>query len=132
MKKLITVVGAIIENENREILCALRSPSMTLQNLWEFPGGEVEPVENLKKAVEREIRKELGCKVEFLSVFHDSTHEYDDIIVNLITIKCKLISGTPVANEHSKLLWLKRENLHSLLWAPADMPAVIQLASENV
>ena len=132
MKKLVKVVGAIIENEDREILCALRSPSMTLQNLWEFPGGEVEPVENLKKAVEREIRKELGCKVEFLSVFHDSTHEYDDIIVNLITIKCKLISGTPVKNEHSKLLWLRRESLLSLKWTSADIPAVLLLSLEKV
>ena len=53
MKKLVKVVGAIIENEDREILCALRSPSMSLPNLWEFPGGKVETNETLKEAVER-------------------------------------------------------------------------------
>lgn len=42
MKKLIKVVGAVIENENNEILCALRSPKMSLPNMWEFPGGKVE------------------------------------------------------------------------------------------
>lgn len=51
--------------------------------------------------------------------------------VNLITIKCKLISGTPTANEHSKLIWLKKENLDSLKWAPADIPAVMQLICET-
>ena len=36
MKKNIKVVAAIIENENNEILCALRAPNMTLPNMWNF------------------------------------------------------------------------------------------------
>lgn len=132
MKKLIKVVGAVIENENNEILCALRSPKMSLPNMWEFPGGKVEKDENLKQAIEREIKEELGCKVQYSYIFNDNTHEYDTFIVNLITVKCKLISGTPTASEHSKLIWLKRENLPSLKWAPADVPAVLQLVSEKV
>lgn len=132
MKKLIKVVGAVIENENNEILCALRSPKMSLPNMWEFPGGKVEKDENLKQAIEREIKEELGCKVQYSDIFNDNTHEYDTFTVNLITVKCKLISGTPTASEHSKLIWLKRENLPSLKWAPADVPAVLQLVSEKV
>lgn len=130
MKKLVRVVAAVIENENNEILCALRSPCMTLPNFWEFPGGKIEKDESLKDAVEREIKEELSCGVEFLSVFNDNTHEYDTFIVNLITVKCKLIQDTPTAGEHSKLIWLKRENLNSLKWAPADIPAVKQLVEE--
>ena len=53
MKKSIKVVAAIIENENNEILCALRSPSMSLPNMWEFPGGKVEEGESLGAAIER-------------------------------------------------------------------------------
>lgn len=132
MKKLIKVVGAIIENENKEILCALRSPRMSLPNMWEFPGGKIEKDESLKEAIEREIQEELGCIVEYDHVFNDNTHEYNSFIVNLITVKCKLISGTPKATEHSKLIWLKRENLPSLKWAPADIPAAEQLSLEKV
>lgn len=127
MKKIIKVVGAIIENENQEILCALRSPIMTIANRWEFPGGKMEENENIKETIEREIKEELQCDVEFISLFNDNTHEYENFTVNLITAKCKLISGTPIATEHSKLIWLKRENLLSLNWAPADLPAVHQL-----
>ena len=83
MKKLIKVVGAIIENENNEILCALRSPKMALPNLWEFPGGKIEVSETLKEAIEREIKEELACDVEFIDIFNDNTHEYDKFIVNL-------------------------------------------------
>lgn len=132
MKKLVRVVGAIIENENNEILCALRSPEMSLGNFWEFPGGKIEKDEDLKKAIEREIKEELNCDIEFTGLFNDNTHEYDTFIINLITVKCRLVHGTPTASEHSKLLWLKRENLVSLKWAPADIPAVEQLISEKV
>lgn len=131
MKKLLKVVGAVIENENNEILCALRSPNMSLPNMWEFPGGKVEKGENLKQAIEREIREELDCNIKAFDVFNENTHEYDNFVVNLITVKCKLASGKPTANEHSKLIWLKRENLLSLKWAPADVPAAMQLAEEK-
>lgn len=131
MKKLVKVVGAIIENENNEILCALRSPDMSLPNLWEFPGGKLEAGESYKEAIEREIMEELGCSVRFIDIFNDNTHEYDAFIVNLVTVKCILVSGTPTASEHSKLIWLKRENLNSLKWAPADIPAVEDLIEEK-
>ena len=132
MKKLIKVVGAIIENQDNEILCALRSPRMTLPNMWEFPGGKIEGEETIKEAIEREIKEELSCTVEFIDNFNDSTYEYDTFIVNLITVKCCLKASTPVAHEHSKLIWLHRDNLLSLKWAPADIEAVEQLLSEEV
>lgn len=132
MKKLIKVVGAIIENDKNEILCALRSPEMNLPNLWEFPGGKVEQNESLSEAIEREIQEELKFSIEYKELFNDNTHEYEKFIVNLITIKCKLVAGAPIATEHSKIIWLKRENLKSLKWAPADIPTVVQLIKEKV
>ncbi|MFC0273000.1 (deoxy)nucleoside triphosphate pyrophosphohydrolase [Metabacillus herbersteinensis] len=131
MKKTIKVVAAIIENEQNEILCALRSLSMTLPNMWEFPGGKVEKNEDIYSALEREIHEELDIKIETKNLYHDNTHEYDSFIVNLICIKCGITAGTPVASEHSKLIWLNIENLDSLKWAPADIPAVEQLINEN-
>lgn len=132
MKKKVKVVGAIIENENNEILCALRSINMSIPNLWEFPGGKVEENEDLHSAIIREVKEELDCKIEVLGIFHDNVHEYENIIVNLITIKCKIVGGNLVAKEHDKLIWLKRENLPSLLWAPADIPAVKLLVTEDL
>ncbi|MED4206941.1 (deoxy)nucleoside triphosphate pyrophosphohydrolase [Neobacillus mesonae] len=132
MKKHVKVVAAIIENDQQEILCALRSPVMSIPNMWEFPGGKVEANEDIYSALEREISEELDCKIEtYKEVFNDNTHEYDTFIINLISIKCRVVEGTPSASEHSKLLWLKRENLESLKWAPADIPAVEQLIQEK-
>ncbi|MCH3964463.1 MAG: (deoxy)nucleoside triphosphate pyrophosphohydrolase [Clostridium sp.] len=132
MKKLLKVVGAIIENKDKEILCALRSPKMSLPNRWEFPGGKIEQGETFKQAIEREIREELSCTVEFIDVFNNSIYEYEKFTVNLITVKCKLISGTPTKNEHSKLIWMPKENLPSLNWAPVDIPTMKKLLQEKV
>jgi 8-oxo-dGTP diphosphatase len=131
MKKKVKVVAAIIENEKEEILCALRSPEMLIPNQWEFPGGKVEADEDIYTALKREIHEELDCEVETDEVFNDHTHEYETFIINLIAIKCKVVKGTPTKSEHSKLIWLKRENLSSLNWAPADIPAVEQLINEK-
>ena len=124
MKKTIKVVGAIIENNNNEILCALRSKDMSLPMMWEFPGGKIEEGESVNEAIIREIKEELDCNIEAISIFNDNTHEYENIIVNLITVKCTLINGIPKAKEHTKLLWLPVDYLESLNWAPADIPSV--------
>lgn len=131
MKKTVRVVGAMIENELGEILCALRSKDMSMPNLWEFPGGKIEINETIEDAIIREIYEELDCKIEFTEIFHEHTHEYEKVIVNLIVVKCKLLSGTPKANEHAKLMWLSPEYLTSLVWAPADIPAVNKIAENK-
>jgi 8-oxo-dGTP diphosphatase len=132
MKKLVKVVAAIIENEQNEILCALRSPEMSIPNMWEFPGGKVEANEDIYSALKREIDEELDCKIETANeVFNDNTHEYETFIINLLSIKCKVTEGIPIPSEHSKLIWLKRENLDSLKWAPADLSVVEQLIHEK-
>jgi 8-oxo-dGTP diphosphatase len=131
MKKTVKVVAAIIENDQNEILCALRSPHMAIPNMWEFPGGKVEPNEDIFTALKREIEEELHCMIETKELHNDIVHEYETFIINLIAIKCKIIGGTPLPTEHSKLIWLKRENLASLVWAPADIPAVELLIQEK-
>lgn len=131
MKKKLTVVAAIIENDIGEVLCALRSPKMSLPNHWEFPGGKVENGEDIFYALKREINEELHCTIETYDIFNEHTHEYESSIIHLITIKAKIMNGSPKATEHAKLIWLKKENLKSLVWAPADKPAVDLLVNDQ-
>lgn len=131
MKKRINVVGAIIENEVTEILCALRSSTMSLPSLWEFPGGKVDTEESEIEALKREIKEELLCEIDVVSPFDDYTHEYEKMIIRLITYKCRITQGTPTVTEHAKLIWLKREYLNSLVWAPADISTLDKLIKEQ-
>ena len=122
-------MGAIIENENKEILCALRSPEMTLPNYWEFPGGKIEKGESKEEALKREITEELGCVIKVFDHVEDTTYEYEKVIVRLETFMAKIISGVPVISEHAEIKWVTKENLSALNWAPADIPAIEKLSN---
>ncbi|WP_203247935.1 (deoxy)nucleoside triphosphate pyrophosphohydrolase [Sporosarcina beigongshangi] len=129
MKKTVHVVGAIIENDNKEILCALRGPEMTLPNYWEFPGGKIEQGESKEEALKREIQEELGCTIEVFDHVEDTTYEYEKVIVRLETFIAKVVSGIPKVSEHAELKWMTRQELPSLNWAPADIPAIEKLSN---
>lgn len=123
MKKEINVVGAVIESNNL-ILCAQRGPDKSLANLWEFPGGKIEPGESKRQALEREIHEELICIVEVNNKITTTRYEYNFGFVNLTTFHCKLISGEPTLTEHIDVKWVPYKRLKTLNWAPADIPTI--------
>lgn len=131
MKKEIHVVGAVIKSNNK-ILCAQRGPGKSLPYLWEFPGGKIEPGETDKEALEREIREELLCKIVVKKKVTTTLHEYDFGIVNLTTFECDLLEGEPSLTEHVAVKWLAVEELATLEWAPADIPAIEILMGQTM
>ena len=131
MKKTVHVVGAIIENDNKEIFCALRSPEMSLPNYWEFPGGKIEENETPKQALAREIKEEFNCEIAVGEKVEDTTYEYEKVIVRLETYMSTILNGTPTALEHADAKWVPRNQLLSLEFAPADIPAVEKLVNEK-
>lgn len=130
MKRKVSVVGAVIFNEKNEILCALRSPKMSLPNHWEFPGGKIHEGEKPQEALVREIEEEIGCLITVGERIEEVEHEYADIIVHLTTYKSFIDSGVPEAIEHRELKWININNLIKLKWAPADLPTVWRLKRE--
>ena len=131
MKKTVHVVGAIIENDNKEIFCALRSPKMSLPNFWEFPGGKIEENETPEQALAREIKEEFNCEIAVGKKVEDTTYEYEKVIVRLETYMSTILNGTPTALEHADAKWVPRNQLLSLDFAPADIPAVEKLIRET-
>lgn len=130
MKKQVHVVGAVIENEQGEVLAALRSPLMTLPNYWEFPGGKIETGETRQEALRREIQEELGCTITVEEAVEDTTYEYEKVIVRLETFMARIVEGQPMAAEHAELRWISKDQLHTLEWAPADIPAIEKLGNQ--
>jgi 8-oxo-dGTP diphosphatase len=129
MLKRITVVGAVITKDGL-VMCAQRGPEGNLPGMWEFPGGKVEPGETKEAALQREIAEELGCTIGVGDEIATTTHVYEFGEVTLTTFYCVLVDGTPKLSEHAALRWLPVDELDSLLWAPADVPAVNQIQTE--
>lgn len=123
MKKQINVVGAVIVRDGT-ILAAQRSSTMALPGLWEFPGGKIEPGESPEQALRRELQEELLCTVEVGGHVETTVHEYDFGVVTLTTFYSTLLIGEPSLTEHSEIRWLAASDLHTVEWAPADIPAV--------
>lgn len=127
MAKQVEVVGAVIVRDGR-ILCAQRGASGTLGGKWEFPGGKIEPGENARDALARELDEELRCAISVGECVTTTIHEYDFATVTLTTFMCRLVSGEPELTEHAAVVWLEPQDLPTLDWAPADVPAVKLLA----
>ena len=130
MGKQIKVVGAVMVRDGR-VLCAQRGPLGSLPGRWEFPGGKIEPGETARHALEREIAEELGCTVDVGAELTTTTHAYDFGEVTLTTYWCTLTSGALQLREHADVRWLPTQELESLDWAPADIPAVRMIVAQG-
>ncbi|WP_102707865.1 (deoxy)nucleoside triphosphate pyrophosphohydrolase [Terribacillus saccharophilus] len=130
MKKNIYVVGAVIKRDNK-ILCAQRGTEKSLPLKWEFPGGKIEKEETPEEALKREIIEEMQCSISIGEAIEDTTYEYDFGVVNLKTYYCDLVEGEPTLTEHVAIKWLAPEELSSLDWAPADIPAIDKIQLDH-
>ncbi|ULG73696.1 (deoxy)nucleoside triphosphate pyrophosphohydrolase [Macrococcus brunensis] len=129
MKKYIKVVGAVIIKDHK-ILCAQRSETMSLPLLWEFPGGKIEEGETPEAALVRELKEEMNCDIKVLNKVETTIYEYDFAIIELSTFYSELINGEVHLTEHKQIKWLPANDLESLEWAPADIPAVQKITKE--
>mgnify|MGYP003483307744 CR=1 FL=1 len=123
----IRVTAAIIKSytpDNQPIIFATQRGYGDFAGGWEFPGGKVEDNESPEQALVREIREELGCTIQVYRLVEDIEHEYEEMIVNLITYKARITVGNPNDKEHSQLKWVPIKQLDQLDWAPADQTTV--------
>jgi 8-oxo-dGTP diphosphatase len=120
---MIPVTCAIIE-QNNLVLVTQRGPSMSLPSKWEFPGGKIENGESEETSLLREIKEELGVDIRIKRRLAPNQHAYGSKTILLIPFACELLSGPILLAEHSQYLWVSRDKLLSLDWAPADVPIV--------
>ena len=119
------VAGAVIK-EGR-VLVALRPPHAPRGGCWELPGGKVEPGEDDRVALARELAEELSIRAEVGTRLDETTHAYPDLTIHLITY-IVTTTDTPIAAEHDAVRWIGPEALESLPWAAADraiLPALV-------
>jgi mutator protein MutT len=124
---VISVAAAIIRR-NQQLLLTRRKADVHLPNLWEFPGGKVEPGESLRAALQRELREELGIHADVLDEFYATTHHYPSRSVDLHFFNCTIIDGEPRAIEVAEFRWVNCTDLASYEFPEADRELVERLA----
>lgn len=126
-RAVIEVVAAVIEHEGLVLACR-RRPEKAAGGKWEFPGGQIEPLEAEEDALTREIREELG-----VDVIVRARIRTDDTLVGSQTIRLSCFFATVVDRlptrsvDHDQLRWLPAEDMVLLDWAAPDLPMVDQL-----
>jgi 8-oxo-dGTP diphosphatase len=123
-----TVVAAIIIN-NDEYLCMQRKPSKHdyISLKYEFPGGKIESGETKEQALSREISEELNLDIQIGPEFLTVDHEYPDFRITMHSFMCTSNDKSLTLKEHVAFNWLRKDQLHQLDWAAADVPIVDKL-----
>ena len=103
--KTINVVAGIIKKDNK-IFIAERGYG-EFKGMYEFPGGKIEPGEEPKDALKRELYEEMQAHIEVDSFFYHVHYEYSDfILVNLRIIgnfsNATIKTSTPCRNSSIK------------------------------
>lgn len=130
MSKIVTVVAALIKQDSNYLI-GLRSTGKFI-NLWEFPGGKVEPNEDHISALKREIYEEFDVEIEVLGLQKKIEHQYPDFYLEMYCYDCCLITNNLVLNDHSQIMWFDPKNPIDLNWLPADIELVNYLISLNL
>lgn len=116
--KTINVVAAVIEADGL-VFCTQRGYG-EWKDWWEFPGGKIEPGETPQEALQREIHEELDCAIVVGSLLATVEYDYPTFHLSMKCYRCSLLHDKPQLLEHEDARWLRREELGSVKWLPAD------------
>ena len=125
MKTVLVSAVALIDPDGR-ILIAQRPKGKSMEGLWEFPGGKVEPGESPEAALIRELQEELGIDTweSCLAPLTFASHRYDDFHLLMPLFACRKWQGTPRSVEGQTLKWVYAQDLRTYPMPPADIPLI--------
>jgi 8-oxo-dGTP diphosphatase len=121
------VVAGVIRRDDGRLLITQRLADDTLGGYWEFPGGKVDPGEELRAALARELAEELGVQAEIGAELQRIVHAYPDRDVRLYFFEVRIVSGEPQKLEVADLRWVTLDELMNYKFPEADLPLLRQL-----
>jgi 8-oxo-dGTP diphosphatase len=127
-KSLTHVVAAAVIDPAGRVLIAQRPPGKHLAGRWEFPGGKLEPGEDRRAGLARELREELGITLiapprPLIRVRH--AYNYGEVLIDTWVVRH--YAGEPRGLEGQALRRCTRDELNSVELLPADGPIVAAL-----
>jgi len=117
--------GVLVDGSR--FLLAQRPEGKYAAGKWEFPGGKIEAGETAAEALCRELREEIGIRVERLRPLLRFRHDYSDRTVILDTWRVERWQGEPAPQEGQALTWRDAGDYSALDVLPTVQPIVAAL-----
>ena len=123
---ILVVAGILLQGERILICQRHRSDAYGFQ--WEFPGGKVEPGEDPRLSLRRELHEELGIEAEIGGEVYRLAHRYPDRHVEVIFFAVLRFQGEVENRVFESLTWATRFELPRYNFLAADRELVERLA----
>ena len=132
MASMKRVVAALIFRDEQILVCQ-RTRHQTMPLKWEFPGGKIEPGEQPRDALRRELDEELGIDATIGEEVARIRHDYrNGATVELRFYKVQEYKGQLENRIFKDMRWAKRSELPSFDFLEADLGLVQNLVEGRI
>lgn len=129
--KTLEVVAAVIRQDD-SIFITQRGYG-DFKDMWEFPGGKIEPGEAPEDALKREIMEELETEIAIDDFVCTVEHDYPTFHLTMHCYLCHVVSGELKLLEHEAAKWIALgDSLLHVDWLPADWKIIQPLMEKTM
>ena len=126
------VVAAVIIQDNKVLICQ-RAEGQPMPLKWEFPGGKVEPEEELRAALKRELDEELGITATIGTRVTVIRHTYPNGNgVELHFYRVDEFEGVLENRIFNDVRWVGRAELKGYDFLEADVAFIREMSAGRV
>ena len=123
LRTVIVAAGCLFESDR--VLLTQRKAGAHLAGMWEFPGGKVEPGEDPRAALARELREEIDVDADVGNILDVTFHRYDDaekaVLLLFYEVQRRPGSPEPRAVDVAALRWASADEIDPSTFPPADV-----------
>jgi mutator protein MutT len=124
------IVTAAVIRKHGAVLIAKRRPGGDLSGKWEFPGGKLEPGENERACLARELREELGIEVVVGGFVAGADFTHRGRPYRLQAYEARWTAGAMEKREHEELRWVAPADFDRYDFADSDRAIVAALLAQ--
>jgi 8-oxo-dGTP diphosphatase len=121
---VLEVAAGVVLDEQGRVLIAKRPAYLHQGDLWEFPGGKLEPGETAEQALRRELKEEIDIEVLEATPLIGIRHDYPDRRVRLSVWRVERFRGNPRGLQGQPIRWVAPDELPGFEFPAANRPIV--------
>lgn len=113
----------LVLRKNDQILIGQRKRD----DIWELPGGKIDPGETPEDCAVREMEEEMGIKVSIVKLINKLVGVYRKIPMEVYAFEVELVSGEPQCIIHNEIKWASIEEIQQMPFIDEDLEIINSL-----